>query len=98
MLFDQEARQLLEDYSQDELNRLYEKVIDLEEELLHKLEYDEGVADILGAKIEEGRMWFLVQWDNSDKSFVPSAVRSSLCCSPPAYLPRRSRRLPPTSS
>lgn len=94
VLFEQDARQLLDEYGHDELNRIYEKVIDIEEEvpcqlliprcpdslyqLLHKLEYDEGVAEIVGAKIDKDSIWFLVQWESGEKSFVPGAVRTAL--------------------
>lgn len=88
---------LLSDFKEpDELLRLYDRIIDLEEEVsshsilflfahwslilsLHqivaKMEFDDGVKSIEGAKVDGTALWLLVRWETDKRSWVPAQVR-----------------------
>jgi len=78
LLYEETPAQLIKGYSNDQLRELHEKIKDLESEVVKALEYDSEVQEIIGAKLEQKKLWFYVKWEGGEKSFVPSYVLNRL--------------------
>jgi len=74
LLYEESPSHLLKGYSNEQLRELHEKIKDLESEVVKSLDYDNEVQDLIGAKIEEQKLWFYVKWEGGEKSFIPAHV------------------------
>jgi hypothetical protein len=43
-------------------------------QIVAKMEFDDGVKMIEGAKLDSQAMWLLVRWESGKQSFVPAQV------------------------
>lgn len=74
VILDNEPRQLLRGYNNDQLHDLFLKVHEVGGELDRILDTEGEVKEILGTKMEGKTMWFYVKWDNNQASFIPARV------------------------
>lgn len=74
VLFEESAISLCKGYSLEQLRDLHEKIAVLASEVVHQLDYDSEVQEIIGAKLDGRVMWFCVKWETGEHSFIPSHV------------------------
>lgn len=73
-LANHQSLKLVEGYNKSELTELFDRVLDLEDEvrsflkhediaphvqILRQLKYDNGIAEIVGSKMEKNTMWYV---------------------------------------
>jgi len=65
---------LLQEYSNDQLKELQERLKEIQTEVIRNLDYDNEIREVIGAKLDGKSMWFCVKWEGGETSFVPSNV------------------------
>lgn len=65
---------LLNGYSQEQLKELQEKLKEVQLEAIRSLDYESGIREVIGAKLDGKSMWFCVKWEGGETSFIPSNI------------------------
>eukprot|EP01128_Nolandella_sp_AFSM9_P012587 TRINITY_DN9426_c0_g1_i1.p1 TRINITY_DN9426_c0_g1~~TRINITY_DN9426_c0_g1_i1.p1 ORF type:complete len:228 (-),score=40.26 TRINITY_DN9426_c0_g1_i1:26-640(-) len=73
-LLTKETPKLVEGYAKSELNELFDRCLDLEEEILRQLKFDDGVTEVIGTKLDGGTLWFYVLFSDNNKGFLPASI------------------------